>query len=396
MGWRELLRGEPVKSETYDWSLGDPAVAAIAASWWDVGSSTTGLPSVGESDAFGLSAFTRGCELIAGTIASLPFKSYEKQGETRFEVASWADAPQGPYGISKFQWVEMVTLHLVIYREAFLLHVYNGLGVLVGFWPVHPTSVSKVEWVGTHKRFTVLDGNRQEITYDDTQMTQIMGPNVYGNRGVPLYRSHKKVFQVAIAGEVAAGRSFTGSMISGLVTTGPDVDVDGVTEAPQIADQLNRKIMGTDNAGKIAFVNRDLKFTPWYQTNVDAQFQESRSFQVEEFARMLGLMPLHLSQTEKQTSWGTGIAEQNIGLARYTLMAYTSRIESALSALLPDGQYVEFDYKGFLQGSPAEEIRLVIEQVAAGIMSPEYAATLLQLPAPPKPVAAPQEVPANV
>lgn len=394
---REFLRGDPVRSETYDWSLGDPAVAAIAATWWDVGSSSTGLPSVGEADAFGLTPFSRGCELIAGTIASLPFKAYEKIGDERVEVMTWADAPQGPYSMSKYEWMERVVLHLVIYREAFLLHVYNGLGTLVGFLPIHPTNVSKVEWVGTHKRFTVVDGNRVETVYDDTQMTQIMGPNVYGNRGVPLYRSHKKVFQVAIAGEVAAGRSFTGSMISGLVTTTPDESVEE-TEAGTISEQLNRKVMGTDNAGRIAFVNRDLKFTPWYQTNVDAQFQESRAFQVEEFARMLGLMPLHLAQTEKQTSWGTGIAEQNIGLARYTLAHYTSRIESALSPLLPDGQYVEFDYKGFLQGSPAEEIRLVIEQVAAGIMSAEYAATLLQLPKPPKPepVTAPQEVPADV
>jgi HK97 family phage portal protein len=386
-----------VRTETFDWSLGDPAIAAIAADWWDVGGGSTGLPSVGESDAFGLTPFSRGCELIAGTIASLPFKSYEKVGDERVEVPSWADQPQGPYAYSKYQWTEMVVLHLVIYREAFLRHVYNGFGSLVGFLPVHPSVVKKVEWVGPQKRFILTAPGGGEEVLDDTQMTQIMGPNVYGNRGVPLYKSHKKVFQVAIAGEIAAGRSFTGSMISGLVTTGPDVNIDPLTEGAQIKADLDSRLMGTDNAGRIAFVNADLKFTPWYQTNVDAQFQESRAFQVEEFARMLGLMPLHLAQTEKQTSWGTGIAEQNIGVSRYTLAHYTSRIESALSPLLPDGVYVEFDYKGFLQGSPAEEIRLVIEQVAAGIMSPEYAATLLHLPAPPepKPAPAPVEVPTN-
>ena len=162
----------------------------------------------------------------------------------------------------------------------------------------------------------------------------------------------------------------------------PD-DPDG--EAQAIMDKLNSRIAGVENANQMAFVNRHLAFHPWQMTNADAQFIETRIYCVEEFARITGLPPHLLAAIDKQTSWGTGIAEQNIGLARFCLMSYTSRIESAAKRVLPEGTYIEFDYKGLLQGSPAEEIRLTIEQVAAGIMSPEYAATLLQLPAPPAP-----------
>ena len=81
-------------------------------------------------------------------------------------------------------------------------------------------------------------------------------------------------------------------------------------------------------------------------TKRDAQFIESRSFQVEEVSRIYGVPPHLLGQTEKQTSWGTGVAEQNLGLSRYTLMGYTSRIESALVAVLAPAEFAEFDYKG--------------------------------------------------
>lgn len=389
MGVLDTLLGrqsDPV--EAYDWSISDPALAEVMAGW--LGINQTGLPAVSEYDAMGLTAFSRAVELIAGTIAGLPLKAYEESGETRRDVLSFLDQPQGPYAISAYQWVEMVVIHLVVYREAFLLHVYNGAGILVGFWPVHPDAVAKVEWVGPRKRFMVTDGNGEQKAYDDTQMTQVMGPNAYGTRGVPLYRSHRRVFQTAIAGEQAAARSFTGALIAGLVTTIADDDMDE-GEAKVIKESLNAKLMGPDHASDIAFVNRELKFTPWTMSNADAQFIESRQHEVEEFARMTGVPPHLLAAIEKQTSWGTGVAEQNIGLARYCLMSYTSRLEAALSPLLPDGQFAEFDYKGFLQGSPADEIKLLLEQVKGGLLTADEARAIMNrppLPAQPAPAAA--------
>ena len=94
---------------------------------------------------------------------------------------------------------------------------------------------------------------------------------------------------------------------------------------------------------------------------------------------MLGL-PIYMLEPSKQTSWGTGIAEQNIGLQRFTFMPVTSRIEEAISAFInPSTKYVEWDYKGLLQGTPEVEVKLVLQQLDAGIMSEEEARDLLGL-----------------
>jgi phage portal protein BeeE len=89
-------------------------------------------------------------------------------------------------------------------------------------------------------------------------------------------------------------------------------------------------------------------------------------------------------QTEKQTSWGTGVAEQNRGLGRFTLLGWTMRFEQRLSRLL-GGQsrtprFAEFDFAGLERPTPEEEIRLLIEQVTAGLLTVNEARRIRNLP----------------
>ena len=383
---RSLLGlSEPAQTHgTLDLSGDSPELRKLLAGVLTIG--TNGLSVPDEANAFGIPAFSRGVELIAGTIAGLPLKTYQEAGATRRGVASAFDDPAGALGMVPFSWVETVIMHLVAYREAFLQHVTNDGGAVIGYWPIIPDAVQKVSRAASgHKRFDVHYADGDTKTFgtpaDPTSagiITHILGPSISALRGTPLWETHRALFQIAIAAEQATARTFTGALIRGLVTTAADEDVDEA-EALVLQEKLNAKIAGVEHAGEMAFVNRHLDFKAWQSTNADAQFNESRAFQIEEFARLLGMPPHLLAQTEKATSWGTGISEQNLGLSRYTLMGYTSRVESALKPLLPDGEFLEFDYKGLLQGAPAEEIKLLIEQVDAGILTKDEARAILNL-----------------
>jgi len=143
----------------------------------------------------------------------------------------------------------------------------------------------------------------------------------------------------------------------------------GDEDAQAIQMDINSKMLGPDKAGSMIMTNKRLTFTKWDQTNDEAQFLELRRYAREEAALMLGL-PIYMLEPSKQTSWGTGILEQNLGLQRYTLAPTTSRIEEAISLFIsPSTKFVEFDYKGFLQGSPDIEIKLLLEQYTGGILS---------------------------
>lgn len=364
--------------EERSYSISDP----VLAQFFNVGGPNYAGVSVNENSALGLSGVWRSVSLISGTIASLPMRTLRDANGVRSQVTSFLDDPGGPDGPTPFEWKETVLAHMLLHGNAFLAHVYNGGGGLVALVPIHPLSV-QVEWEKADgkltggKLFTVSldDGTRREFT--SATMTHIPALSTDGLRGLSPITVARNSLGSAIAGDRAAARMFgRGALIAGLVTPEEDVSEE---EAKAIKSGLMSKISGVDNAGDIAVINRKLKFTPWTMSNEDAQFLQSRQFSIEEIARWWGIPPFELMQTEKQTSWGTGIESQQRGLARTVLAPWSNRVEQRLSRLVPRGQFVEFDFAGLERANPVDEIRLLIEQVRGGLLTVNEARAIRNL-----------------
>jgi HK97 family phage portal protein len=87
----------------------------------------------------------------------------------------------------------------------------------------------------------------------------------------------------------------------------------------------------------------------------DAQFLESRRFQIAEIARMFGVPSHMLMDTERSTSWGTGIEQQSIGFVVYTLRPWLTRVEQRVSRLVrPHAAYARYAVEGLLRGDSAQ------------------------------------------
>jgi HK97 family phage portal protein len=272
-------------------------------------------------------------------------------------------------------------VHLCVHGNAYLLHQYNDAGALASLFPLHPSMVHVKNEPGIGRVFTVNIpgedwGQNLELTEED--ITQVMGMSLDGLTGLSPISICRNSLGAGLAADKAAARQFaSGLMIGGLVTSDENLEED---DARAVVAGLKAKMGGVNNAGDLAFVNASLKISPWSMTSEDAQFLESRVHQVEEVARILGIPPHLLGQTEKQTSWGTGVAEQNRGLARYTLRNYTTPFEQRCSKLLSNPRFVEFEYKGLLQAAPEQEIPLLISQVQAGLLTMDEARGILNLP----------------
>ena len=347
--------------------------------------------TVTESTALGLSAVYRAVSLVSGTIATLPLRSLRDTGDgMRQRVKSFLDTPGGPdslSGLTTYEWKETVTAHLLLGGDAFLAHMRAGGGQLIGLAPIHPLCVT-VEWAkhwpnserpvlgGKLFTATLEDGTRQY--FDASTMTHIPGLSLDGLRGMSVIAMARNSLGTALAGERAAGRTFrNGGLISGMVTPEDDLDPD---EQDTVRRDLDNRLTGVDNAGKIALLNRRLKFTPWTMSAQDAQFLESRQFSIEEIARWFGVPPHLLMQTDKQTSWGTGVDEQNRGLSRYVLNGWTTRIEQRLSRLLPTPVFCEFDFAGLERPDVAQEIDLLIKQIDSGLLTLNEARAIRNMP----------------
>jgi HK97 family phage portal protein len=362
--------------ERRSYSVRDPALVALLG----------GVPAVAgehvtEQTATGISAVWRSCNLIAGSIGTLPLRTLvTKSDGTRERSSSWLDDPGQVTGLTPFAWKEVALWHLLLGGDAFGQHIYGGAGQLIGLNWVHPSAVAvKLDGKAPGgRRFEVRVPGRDPLHLDGDSMTQIMGPSIDGVRGMSVIEVARTSLGTALAGDKGAAVAFAnGATIAGLVTPEDDLDPD---ETDQIRDDLNARTTGASNAAQIAVVNRRLKFSPWTMTAADRQFLESRQFQVEEVSRWFGVPPHLLSQTEKQTSWGTGVAEQNRGLARYTLSPWTTRFEQSLRRLVKRSRTVEFDYSAFLQPAPEEEITLLLAQIAGRMLSPNEARRVRNLP----------------
>jgi HK97 family phage portal protein len=355
-----------------------------------------------EQQTMGLSAVFRAVSLIAGQLASLNLRTYTGTGPERRVVGSIFDDPD-PTGQTPFEWKETAFVHLLLHGRAGAVKQRTAAGGLTGLPWAHPDTWKVRRPLPSDPGPAPVGGLWFDVTFDDGKVRSLDVEDFWyvpaistdGRVGMGLIEYASMTLSTAAAGDAASGNMFVnGAMISGLATPDTD-DYDITDDVPEIRRQINSAVTGVDKAGTVAVIARRLKFTPWTMSNADAQFLQSRQFSIEEISRFTGVPPHLLMQTEKQTSWGTGVDEQNRALGRTVLGTYARRFEERASRLLPKPRAVEFDFTTLERPSPDREIELDLSQVAAGVMTKdEYRLKRGWGPLPDEPAADPAPDPA--
>lgn len=370
-------------------SIGDPALAEFMGL---NGQNDAGIILTDRS-ALGFTAYYRAVEIVAGTIGTLPMPTYRDTDERmpdgsarRERVASFLDSPGGAW-LTPFEWKHLVIVHLMTRGNAYLLHIYNMAGAIVGLFPIAPGLVTprwgqlKDEFgrpVGEHRRLYDCNIDGRSITYTSEDLTHVMGLTLDGVCGESPISLMRNALATGIAGDLAAAKMFSnGLLLGGILSSNEMLTPE---QGDQIKAGLKARVGGANNAGDIAVINASLTFSPWTMTGEDAQFLESREHQIEEVARMTGVPPFLLGQMSAQTSWGTGILEQQRGLAKYTLSRWTTPLEERLSMLLASPRFTEFSYKALVEPTPEIEIPLVLAQVNGGLITANEGRGILNLP----------------
>lgn len=350
-------------------TLADPTIAALFMPGGVI--DIAGI-SVNEATALGNSALFRGVSLVAGTLAGLPMNSWTGEGTARKKVPSIFDDPDGPDGQTVFEWKETAFVHLILHGRCGALKIFNAAGGLVGLklvsplsWSVETPTAEEYEKNalpvgGMWFKMTMTD--KTQVRLDATKFWYVPSMSTDGILGRGVINTARQSVATALAGDKAAAKAFSsGALISGLATPEEEGALEP-NDLTEIRRQIDNAVTGVDNAGGIALINRVLKFTPWTMTAQQAQFIESRAFQIEEIARWTGVPPHLLMQTDKQTSWGTGVDEQNRGLSKFVLGQWAQRFEQRASRLLARPRWVEFDFAGLERPNFAVEIDLLLKQ----------------------------------
>jgi len=114
-------------------------------------------------------------------------------------------------------------------------------------------------------------------------------------------------------------------------------------------------------------------------TAEDAQWIESRKFSRSDIAMFFGVPPHKTGDTEKSTSWGTGIEQQSIGFVAYTLEDHLTMWEEALDRDLigaDDLLYARFNRAALVKGDIRARWEAYVKGLQWGVWSPNEIRTL--------------------
>lgn len=338
-----------IESPTYPLS-GTTILEAIGAK-----NSASGR-AVTEKSSLGMPAVWRAVNLIAGTVASLPLHAYRSAdgGRTRQSTGRAANLLETPHpDMTRFELWETVMAHMLLWGNAYLWIGRNQLGQIVELWPIHPSRVKVGRTSDMGRKVYQIDNGDRE--HDDSTILHLPAFGYDGVCGVSPIRIAREGIGLALAAEEYGAKLFgSGSLATGILQTEQRLTPD---QADVLQQRWKQKRSGLGSAHETIVLDRGATFTQLTIPPGDAQFIESRRFQISEVARMFGVPPHMLMDTEKSTSWGTGIEQQGIGFVIYTLRPWLTRTEQRISRILkPEPVYAKFSVEGLLRGDAASRL----------------------------------------
>ena len=365
-------------------SLANPADWLV--DWANGGSAAFG-PPVSERTAMACSAVYRCVAICAGLIAELPLKIYRRTEDGREEAVKHRLAPLfqvAPYSgraMTAFSWRESWVVNEMLWGNHYSIIRRDGAARVVGFEPVLPWNVEVFRRGGKNlyrcvtwgEALAAADGadaqNVEYVAQDD--MLHIPGMGFNGVAGLSRIRAFARN-AVSLAQLLEEQTGFiheNAAKPSGMVTPGPGrISPEGFS---RFRAQFTSENTGRRNAGKVIFGDHGADFHPFQMSPEDLGTIEFRRFQVADISRFFGV-PLHLlNETDKSTSWGSGLSEQTLAFLIYTLNPDLGRIEAELNYKLFNGSdhYIEFDRDAMMAMDPVKAAEVAQTEIASGVMT---------------------------
>ena len=333
-----------------------------------MGSSTSGK-RVNERSAMQMTAVYSCVRILSEAVASLPLQFYRYNENGGKEKA--VDHPlyfllhdEPNPEMTSFVFRETLMMHLLIYGNAFSQIIRNGKGEIVALYPLMPDrmTVDRDEGGHLYYEYTVYDADDvagrgstgakaagktvRLLPYD---VLHIPGLGFDGLVGYSPIAMAKNAIGMAIACEEYGAKFFAnGAAPSGVL------EHPGTLKDPsRVRESWQATFGGSSNAQKVAVLEEGMKYTPISISPEQAQFLETRTFQIDEIARIFRVPPHMIGDLEKSSF--NNIEQQSLEFVKYTLDPWVSRWEQAMvrALLTPEEKkryFFKFNVDGLLRG----------------------------------------------
>jgi HK97 family phage portal protein len=325
-----------------------------------MGNSTSGK-RVNERSAMQMTAVYSCVRILSEAVAGLPLHLYQYTDKSSKEKA--VDNPlyfllhdEPNTEMTSFVFRETLMTHLLLWGNAYSQIIRNGKGEVVGLYPLMPDrmTVNRDEkgrlyyeyMVSSDDAKTLKDGTVRLSPYD---VLHIPGLGFDGLVGYSPIAMAKNAIGLAIAAEEYGSKFYAnGATPSGIL------EYPGTVKEPdKVRESWNAGFGGSSNAHKIAVLEEGMKYTPISISPNEAQFLETRKFQINEIARIFRVPPHMVGDLEKSSF--SNIEQQSLEFVKYTLEPWLVRWEQAMQrSLIPQDDkseyFIKFNVDGLLRG----------------------------------------------
>lgn len=325
------------------------------------GRTTSGKP-VNERTAMQTTAVYACVRILAEAIASLPLHVYEYQDDGGKKLVHdhplyylLHDEPNPE--MTSFVFRETLMSHLLIWGNAYAQIIRDGAGRVLGLYPLLPDKMD-VQRDDKGNIYYVYSRNSDEnpmfkeygnIKLKAEDVFHIPGLGFDGLIGYSPIAMAKNAVGMTLACEEYGASFFANGANPGGVLEHPGV----LKDPSKVRESWNSVYRGVSNAHKIAVLEEGMKYQQIGIPPEEAQFLETRKFQINEIARLYRIPPHMVGDLDKSSF--SNIEQQSLEFVKYTLDPWVIRWEQSLqrSLLLPSekGKYfIKLNVDGLLRG----------------------------------------------
>lgn len=325
------------------------------------GRTTSGKP-VNERTAMQTTAVYACVRILAEAVASLPLHVYEYQDDGGKKLVHdhplyylLHDEPNPE--MTSFVFRETLMSHLLIWGNAYAQIIRDGAGRVLGLYPLLPDKMD-VQRDEKGNIYYVYSRNSDEnpmfkeygnIRLKAEDVLHIPGLGFDGLIGYSPIAMAKNAVGMTLACEEYGASFFANGANPGGVLEHPGV----LKDPSKVRESWNSVYRGVNNAHKIAVLEEGMKYQQIGIPPEEAQFLETRKFQINEIARLYRIPPHMVGDLDKSSF--SNIEQQSLEFVKYTLDPWVIRWEQSLqrSLLLPGekGKYfIKLNVDGLLRG----------------------------------------------
>lgn len=299
--------------------LDDPALAAALRGGHIASSGAV----VNINSALGISTAYRCTLLLAGICGNLPIDVYRRVSETVRVPAEGhslrrvlTERPNGWQTPSEFR--KMLTAHAVNHGDGFALKI-TSMGRVIELWPVDdPGRMEVVQNDDMSLSYTYTTRKGRQVRLTQADVFHLRGFSLNGIRGIGVLQAARDALGLSMTMQAAGGRMFKNGVLAGGAVKMPQGMRLSDEAYARLKAELDDSNAGPENAGKLLILEDGLDYATGMFSAQDMQFLEGRRFSRTDIAMFYGVPPFLLGDTEKSTSWGTGLEQQNTGFIQYT------------------------------------------------------------------------------